>query len=179
MNSSLTRRRFLEQSALLGAGLAATAVLPRLRAVESSANKVRIGVMGLGRGLRFMDTVMDLPGVEVAYVCDPDRHRVEEGLATVKKKQSSAVKGVQDFRRILDDSSVDAVVIATPHFWLTPATMLACAAGQTRLRRKAGESDSAGSRMDCRGRAQTPASCPDGQSAALCAVDRRGDPEGA
>src|SRR5690606_31860520 len=39
-------------------------------------------------------------------------------------------EGVADFRRILDDRSVDALVVAAPNHWHAPATILACAAGK-------------------------------------------------
>ena len=68
--------------------------------------------------------------VEVAYVCDVDTKRVARGKAEVAKKQATPVKGVTDFRRILEDSSVDALTIAAPNFWHAPATILACAAGK-------------------------------------------------
>ncbi len=128
--NSLIRRHFLQLSALLGAGVVTAGVLPGLRAAASPSNKIRVGVMGLARGLRMTENCMAIPGVEVAYVCDPDQHRVEEGLALLQPKQTARIKGVQDFRHVLDDPSVDVVIIATTHFWLTPMTMLACAAGK-------------------------------------------------
>ena len=51
MDTPLTRRRFLERSATLGAGLAAAPVLSRLTAAEAPSNRVRVAVMGLSRGM--------------------------------------------------------------------------------------------------------------------------------
>ena len=51
-------------------------------------------------------------------------------MAGIEKAQGKAPKTVQDFRRILDDRSVDAVVIATPDHWHAPATIWACQAGK-------------------------------------------------
>ena len=39
-------------------------------------------------------------------------------------------KTVKDFRRILDDGSVDALVCAAPNHWHAPATIMACNAGK-------------------------------------------------
>jgi predicted dehydrogenase len=130
MNNPLTRRGFLGQSALIGAGLATGAVISRLTAAEKPSNKVRVGIMGLGRGTAHIGAYCSLPGVEVAYVCDVDSRRLDAGLAAVRKKQTAPVKGVGDFRRILDDPSIDAISIAAPSFWHTPAAVLACAAGK-------------------------------------------------
>jgi len=72
-----------------------------------------------------------VPNVEIAYVCDVDERRVAEGLRRTEAKQTGAsVKGVRDFRRILDDPSVDVLSIAAPNFWHAPATILACSAGK-------------------------------------------------
>ena len=59
---------------------------------------------------------------------------------------------VDDIRRVLDDKSVDAIVVATPVHWHAPATILACEAGKGRLCREA----------DVAQRARGPDSCPDG-----------------
>ncbi len=51
-------------------------------------------------------------------------------LEGITKAQGKAPKLVQDFRRVLDDKSVDAVVIATPDHWHSLATIWACQAGK-------------------------------------------------
>ena len=53
--------------------------------------------------------------MEVAYVSGAPK-RVARGKAEVAKKQDAQVKGITDFRRILEDSSVDALTIAAPNF---------------------------------------------------------------
>jgi predicted dehydrogenase len=51
-------------------------------------------------------------------------------VADVAAKQAKAPEGVVDFRRILDDKSVDALAIATPDHWHAPAAILAMSAGK-------------------------------------------------
>ena len=86
------------------------------------------------------------PDCEVAYLADVDTTlfgKVGPGyvdmlppelrgsrLEGVVKAQGKAPKTVQDFRRVLDDKSVDAIVIATPDHWHAPATVWACQAGK-------------------------------------------------
>ncbi len=127
MNTSIPRRSFLKQSAWLGAGLT---VAPYMRAAESPAKKVIVGVMGLGRGYDHVRALLQIPNAEIAYVCDVDSNRLERAAKTVAEKQKRPVNAVKDFRRILDDPAVDGLHIATPNFWHAPATILACKAGK-------------------------------------------------
>jgi predicted dehydrogenase len=81
--------------------------------------------MGLnGRGTVLAKVFAKTPNAEVASVCDVD--------STVLAKAAAAVnaKTIVDFRRALDDKSIDALVIATPDHWHAPATILALAAGK-------------------------------------------------
>jgi predicted dehydrogenase len=127
MNTNLPRRRFLKQTLLAGAGVAA---LPALAASGSPNQRLVVGVMGLGRGYDHIRALLQIPQVEIAFVCDVDQQRLERGARAVSDQQSRPVMPVKDFRRILDDKSVDALFIATPNFWHAPATILACAAGK-------------------------------------------------
>ncbi len=83
-----------------------------------------------GRGIALAKGFAALEGAEVAYVCDVDARSLAYAIETVSKKQSKAPRGVNDFRRILDDQAVDALVIATPDHWHAPATIMACAANK-------------------------------------------------
>ena len=129
MNIQSPRRSFLKQTAAVGAG-AIAARSTTLNAANAANRKVRVGVMGLSRGLGHIRGLLGVKNVEVAYVCDVDSNRLARGKTEVEKKQDAPVKGVTDFRRILEDNEVDALTIATPNFWHAPATILACAAGK-------------------------------------------------
>ena len=115
-NSTLNRRRFLQHSA---AGVAAAALAKRhsLRAANQAANKLRVGVMGLGRGMAHVNNYLKISDVEVAYVCDVDDNRTANGLSVVTKGQNAPCRGITDLRRMLDDPHLDAISIAAPNFW--------------------------------------------------------------
>src|SRR6266702_3175471 len=53
-----------------------------------------------------------------------------KGAAGMAEARGKPVKSLVDFRRALDDKSIDALVIAAPDHWHTPATILAMAAGK-------------------------------------------------
>lgn len=122
------RRRFIQ----LGAA-SATVVASSSSALakKSPNNRLRVGVMGMSRGLAHVRGFLKVPNVEIAYVCDVDSRRREGAAQEVAKNgQKTPVKQVSDFRRILEDEEVDVLSIATPNFWHTPATILGCQAGK-------------------------------------------------
>lgn len=114
------RRDFLKV-----AGLAGTTLLASSRAYGAN-DRVRIGVIGCGgRGQYLAGQFGDVKGVEIVSVCEPDKNRLAEA-----QKRTSAPHAVADLRRVLDNKDVDAVVVATPDHWHTPAAILACDAGK-------------------------------------------------
>lgn len=130
MSSTLNRRQFVKQSAALGA-VAAVAMPNLLLGQAKGANaRVRVGVMGLGRGRAHIAGYLGVPNVEVAYVCDVDETRLAKAAADLEKVQSVKPKAVTDFRQILDDPDIDALSIAAPNFWHTPAAIMGCKAGK-------------------------------------------------
>ncbi len=126
---NITRRSALKSTAVLAAG-AALSRIPNLRATDAAGRKLRVAVVALGRGLGHVQALLTLPDVEITYIAEVDPKRLASGAKTISAKQSSICEAVTDFRRILDDKTVDAVFIATPNFWHTPAALLAMQAGK-------------------------------------------------
>jgi predicted dehydrogenase len=142
MNNAMTRRTFLKQTSILTAGLAAGSSARPLRAAPRPNDKVRVAVIGCNnRGKNHIAAYLALPQAEIAYICDVDSRALEMGIATVAKKQARKPKGVKDLRRVLEDPEVDAISIATPDHWHTPAAVLACAAGKHVYVEKPGSHD--------------------------------------
>lgn len=119
-----TRRQFLATAA---AGVAAAAIhTPHSRAAGSN-ERVSVAILGAGnQGRRHAESIQALTNVRVAALCDVDAER----LAAQRERISGNATAVADFRRILDDPSIDAVTIALPDHWHTPAALLALAAGK-------------------------------------------------
>ena len=128
MSDGINRRHFLGATAAAGVavGLASAG-----EQAGGPNNRLVVGIMGTGgRGTGLATTFQQQPGVEVAYVCDPDRGRVDRAADAVRKAGNNNVRAVSDFRRILDDKSVDILVCAACNHWHAPATILACAANK-------------------------------------------------
>lgn len=131
----MDRRTFLQGSAGWTAGLGAASASSAPAAQEprkqAASERVRVAVMGVrGRGRNLAQNFAELPNAEVVYLCDVDERVIPSALKSVTDKQKGEPKVVKDFRRILEDKSVDALVVATPDHWHAPATILACQAGK-------------------------------------------------
>ncbi len=128
---ALTRRSFLTTTTAAGA---LTQMAPLILGADEAPSKiVTIGVMGMSRGLSLSQTFGMQPGVRIKYVCDLDPKRAEAGKAAVDKfacEPKQTPQAILDFRQILDDPEVDAMICAAPNHWHAPAAIMACQAGK-------------------------------------------------
>ncbi len=124
MNTSLSRRQALQHAASLGLTVA-LATAPKRIFAASPSRKLRVSVIGLGRGMAHVSALLKLPDVEIASLAEVDPARLAAGLKAVGDKQQAPCTGHADFRKLLEDRALDAVFIATPNFWHTPAALLA------------------------------------------------------
>jgi predicted dehydrogenase len=126
---TMNRRSLLHHSAVLSAGalLQSTA---RLRAADAANDRVRVAVVGLGRGMGHVASLLKTQNTEIAYLCEIDESRLSKAMAMVQDQSGKAPQAATDFRKILEDKNVDALSFALPNHWHAPATILACAAGK-------------------------------------------------
>ncbi|MFO0879370.1 MAG: Gfo/Idh/MocA family oxidoreductase [Gemmataceae bacterium] len=121
-----SRRNFLGQ---VGLGAGALALHPSLAlpAERSPLERIRIGCIGVGNqgrpnlGIHIKNTVA---------VCEVDSKRLGEAKTRVEKETGKQCAAYGDYRKLLDDKNVDAVVITTPDHWHALMTIDACAAGK-------------------------------------------------
>ena len=143
MNDPANRRDFLRASGALALGLGAMGAQDAARGTDpepapeepKQARKIDplvVGVMGTaGRGTELASEFATQPGSQVRYVCDVDANHAGRCAKAVTERQGGVEPTVvADFRRILDDKSVDALVIAAPDHWHAIAAILVCQAGK-------------------------------------------------
>lgn len=135
MTEKSTRRTFLQTSAAAAAAAAwamPTQSAKAQGAKDPSANDTLVvGIMGVNaRGSALARGFADQKGCEIAYVCDVDDRAQAKASALVADRQGRKPKVVKDFRKILDDQSVDVLVVAAPDHWHAPATIMGCKAGK-------------------------------------------------
>lgn len=126
--SSLNRRAFLKSTSTALAGVAALNAW-QARAQDSPNERIRHAVIGTGgMGKNHCRSFSAVPGCEVAAVCDVDPERL--GLAAALLPNASTVQKFSDFRRLLEDKTIDTVSIATCDHWHTPIALAAMLAGK-------------------------------------------------
>src|SRR3989304_2899424 len=111
----INRRNFIARGAA-AAGLGAMIATGKssLFGAVPPSDKVTVGFIGTGaRAQQIMDSMILIPDFEIVNVCDAYTGRVERAISRCNKRP----KPVKDYRQILADKSVDAVVIATPDHW--------------------------------------------------------------
>lgn len=132
--SALSRRRFLASSSLAGLGYAALAGTRTWTAsarIVGANERVRLAVCGVRkRGFDHVRLFSEIPNVSVEALCDVDENVLRERLAKMEELKLPKPRTYTDVRKLLEDPSIDAVCIATPHHWHSLIAIWACMAGK-------------------------------------------------
>jgi len=138
MKSQLTRRRFVQLAAGLGAtaasGFHANFIIAGTKSsgrVLGANDTVRVAVAGIhGRGGDHIGEFAKLEKVEIAYLADPDSTQFAARVKSIERRAGNRPACVQDLRKALEDKNLDAVSIASPNHWHTLLTIWSCQAGK-------------------------------------------------
>lgn len=107
----IARRKFLRYSSVALSAAAMGKVYGSPLRDYGPNDTVSLGIIGTGsRGSGIAAELREAPGIRVSACCDILPDRLENGL----QYADEGAKGYEDYRRLLDDKSLDAVVIATP-----------------------------------------------------------------
>jgi predicted dehydrogenase len=108
----INRRNFIIKSSLATAGVATScSAMGYAINVGQVNDSVNIGIIGTGsRGSGLIPFINDIKNLNVAACCDLLSFRLEDGLSKVQRN----VKGYSDYRKLLENHDLDAVLIATP-----------------------------------------------------------------
>ena len=132
--AAISRREFLERCRTTGTAAAGVTILANAASVRGApANeRITLAVVGIrGRGSSLGPAFAARKDCRVAYLCDVDSRLFASRARVIADAQGGREPAcVQDFRKALDDKSVDAMVIATPDHWHVPAAIWSCQAGK-------------------------------------------------
>lgn len=127
---NLNRRKFLGTTGRAATALAAASTLgaPAMLSARSPSQTLGVGCIGLGtRGGDLLKAVVTIPDVKVTAVCDVYAPHREKGI---ERSLNPDVKAYVDYRELLADPNVDAVIIGTPDHWHCPMVLDAAKAGK-------------------------------------------------
>ena len=129
----MNRRKFISNTALTSAGLGLTGVLSaeKIEFTPAPSDTINIGLIGC-RNMGYGDLQQHLanPGVNCVALCDVDENVINEKAADLKKKFNQAPKLYKDYRKLLEQKDIDAVIIGTPDHWHCLMTVNALQAGK-------------------------------------------------
>jgi predicted dehydrogenase len=143
--SGLVSRRDFTTAALVGAAAAAAPTTTRAERVIGANDRVRIGCIGVGyRGVQVLNAFLTHKDAEIVALCDvyepylngqfdkihPHFKELTYRVPSKLPDFGRPVERHKDFRRIIDNKDIDAVIIATPDHWHAVQTILACDAGK-------------------------------------------------
>ena len=116
----MKRKEFIKQSVLIaGAGMTypTYASLLNRSAIIGANDRLRFGAIGIN-GMGWADTkaLLKVPNVELVAICDVDQNVLEKRKTELDKK-GIYVKIYSDYRKLLEQKDIDAVVIGTPDHW--------------------------------------------------------------
>lgn len=108
----MKRKDFLAKSALLSVSvISATSVFGVISKNISIDKTIKLGVIGTGdRGSGLISILNDIEGIDVVAVCDVLDFRLKNGL----QKTNNKAKTYINYKDLLNDKEIDAVLIATP-----------------------------------------------------------------
>jgi predicted dehydrogenase len=126
---SPSRRSFLKTTSAASAALGFPAL--RLNARVAPSDEVRVGVIGAnGMGMSDIRSMIKVPEVVCAAMCDVDQHVLDVRSGEIEEAGGHAPDKYNDYRALLEDQSLDAVIIGTPDHWHARIMVDACEAGK-------------------------------------------------
>ncbi len=118
-----SRRKFIQSASLAAAGLSLPGYLSASSVSQAfykipSSDKINIGVIGCkGMGWSNMAAHLKMPEVECIALADVDQRVLDERSANVKELRGTAPTQYKDYRKMLENKDIDAIIIGTPDHW--------------------------------------------------------------
>lgn len=130
--TGIDRRQFVQGA--LGTTIASGALglLPEGPVAKAApSERLRVGCVGTkGRAGFLLSAFAGLKTVDVVAIADVDTRNLAAGIETVEKLQGRKPRAESDFRRLVDDPQIDALVVGTPDHWHAIPTIMGCLAGK-------------------------------------------------
>jgi predicted dehydrogenase len=130
-NANVSRRDFIKKSALVGAAVGLAGPFSLTRGAVGPNDRVNVAIMAArGRAGALARNFATVGSTHIKSIFDVDNRPLAELADTINEIQRRRPETGTDFRRALDDPDIDALVIAAPDHWHTPAAIMALQAGK-------------------------------------------------
>ena len=116
----MDRRNFLRRSAITTAGIGLATVIPSKAwgARTSPSDKINVALIGCrNHGFSILRHHLDFDDTNCVALCDVDSNILNERAATIRNDYNQNPKIYGDFRKMLEQKDIDAVIIGTPDHW--------------------------------------------------------------
>lgn len=124
------RRTFLRQSATVATAMSVFPTLMNAGCVSAN-DRIVVGLIGCnGQGFVNLKTFLAQPNVECAALCDVDQNVLNQRAAEVEKMTGKKPMLFSDFRKLLDQKDINAVIVGTPDHWHCIPMIYAAEAGK-------------------------------------------------
>ncbi len=134
LGAGVSRRTAMQAGAAAFGGLLLPGAVSAARAgnrTVAASDKVRLGVIGCnGMGFSDVSACLRVPGVECVALCDVDERVLERRVADAEEITGSKPRTYRDYRQLLDQDDIDAVILGTPDHWHCLQLVHACQAGK-------------------------------------------------
>ncbi len=125
-----SRRRFLSSATAAGAAVAAVGATS-IAGTVSPNDQISVGLVGFnGMGMGHVRRLASNRGARIVALCDIDDSVLARGVNAVREIADYIPRTTRNFPAIIEDESIHAVVIATPHHWHCPIAVPALLAGK-------------------------------------------------
>jgi len=95
--------------------------------IAGANNRLQVGFIGYGLiGSEHVRDFKNQSDADLVALCEVYQPRLEQGVAAC----GGSARGYSDFRKLLDDKNIQAIVVSTPDHWHALMTIMACAAGK-------------------------------------------------
>ena len=120
----MNRRYFMMSSAAVAGGAVS-------HGLASPNDTVRVACIGVrGQGNAHIREYLGMPNVEIAAICDIDEEVLNKRLGEVEKAGKKRPAAFTDYRKVMEDKSIDAISIATPNHTHSLIAIAGCQAGK-------------------------------------------------
>jgi len=129
----LDRRNFIQKASVTAAGAGVFTILPSgtWSSPVSPGDKINIALIGCNnQGFWDLKCHLDYDDVNCVALCDVDSKVLNDRAAEIKNKYKVEPKLYKDFRKMLEQKDIDAVIIGTPDHWHCLQLVYSCQAGK-------------------------------------------------